>query len=113
MIGDKSLYQKIGQAIYNAAPDGAVRLMMTASLVISVDGDVGTFEFDYEDGEGNIKWFPFGANIDTELLRGLLTELRQSYLDQGQPSWNKCTFILDLVTGKFEFNIDYEDKTST
>ncbi len=108
MIGDKSLYEKIGQAIYNSSPDGAVKLIMNASLVISGDGDVGTFEFDYIDEHGNKRWFPFGSDVDTPTLQRLLTQLRQSYIDDGQSPWNKCEFILDIEAGKFEFNIDYD-----
>jgi len=112
VIGDKSLYQKIGQTIYNASPDGSVKLIMNASLAISSEGNVGTFEFDYVDQEGNKKWFPFGANIDTASLQVLLTQLRQSYIDDGQLPWYKCEFILDVATGNFEFNIDYESASS-
>jgi len=109
MIGNTALYQEIGQTLYNSSPDEAVKVIMRATLDISDEGDVGTFEFDYVDNAGDVKWFPFGLNIDTTRLRDLLTLLRQSYLENKQPTWNKCEFILDVITGKFEFNIDYED----
>jgi hypothetical protein len=107
VIGDKSLYQEIGQTIFNASPDGAVKLLMNASLVISDDGDVCTFEFDYIDREGNRTWFPFGSNIDTSKLRTLLTQLRQSYINEGQPAWTGCEFSVDILTGKFEIDLKY------
>ena len=110
MIGDKSIYPKIAQAIFNASPERARKLIMRASLVVSNNGNVGEFEFDYVDQEGNTKWFPMGTDIDTGLIHDLLTELRQSYIDNGQGAWNKCEFIVDAEHSKFEFNIDYEDR---
>jgi hypothetical protein len=109
MIGDTSLYPHMAQAIFDASPAGAVKLIMRASLAISDDGDVGEFEFDFVDQEGTTKWFPMGSGINTGLIRDLLTKLRQSYIDSGQDAWNKCEFIVDVELGKFEFNIDYED----
>lgn len=106
MVGDKSLYPEIGQWIFNSSPDEAEKLVMRASL--SDEGDVGTFEFDYIKMGGITNWFDAGAKATTELTK-LLNILRKSYIDEGQPSWNKYEFILDVKTGRFEFNIDYED----
>lgn len=111
MIGDATLYQKIGQELYNGSPDGAVKLIMMASLVISDEGDVGTFEFDYVDENGNRTWFPFGSNVNTAKMRELLTQLRASYIEQGQPAWNACEFTLDLKTGSFDMNVSYDEET--
>jgi len=109
MIGDKSLYPKIGQWIISSSPDNAEKLIMRATL--SAEGDVGTFEFDYIKRDGTTDWFDAGAESTTELTK-LLVALRKSYVDEGQPSWNKCEFIIDVITGKFKFNIDYEDVNS-
>jgi len=106
MIGNKSLYPKIGKCVFNSSPDGAVKLIMRAEL--SADGDVGTFEFDYIKPDGTSDWYDAGAEATTELTK-LLRDLRKSYVKEGQPPWRKCEFILDVVTGKFEFNINYED----
>lgn len=112
MIGEKKIYNKIAQVIFNGSPDDAIKVIMIASLIISEDGDVARFEFCYIDKNGNQKDFPFGYDMDTSTLRKLLTTLRQSYIDDGQPEWNKCKFSLDIKHNKFEFNIDYEGSTT-
>lgn len=106
MIGDKSLYSKIGQWTFNSSPDGAKKLIMRASL--SKEADVGTFEFDYVKSDGTTDWYDAGAKATTELTK-LLGALRQSYIDAGQSPWQNCEYIIDIQTGKFEFNIEYDD----
>ncbi|TOP27531.1 hypothetical protein CGH19_22635 [Vibrio parahaemolyticus] len=50
MIGDKALYQSLARELIVSAPDGAVKVIMIASLVVSAEGDVGTFETVLEHG---------------------------------------------------------------
>jgi hypothetical protein len=107
MIGDKSLYPKIGQTIFTSSPDDAVTIVMRATL--SEEGNVGTFEFDYIKRDGSVNWFDAGAKATTELTK-LLGALRDSYIKDGQPAWINCVFTLDVENEKFEFNIGYDNK---
>lgn len=105
MIDDTQLCQKIARELYNGRPAGAVKLVMVASLVISDEGDLGTFEFDYIDEKGIRTWFPLASNVDTSKIKGLLVQLRASYIESGYPVWNACEFVLDVQTGKFEIDV--------
>ncbi|WP_394128653.1 hypothetical protein [Vibrio hepatarius] len=107
MIGDKAIYQSLAQELISSSPEQAVKVIMNASLVVSEQGDVGTFEFDYVDKLGTRKWFPFGSDINTSRIREHLTELRESYIKEGQPEWNSCEFIVDLIDECFHMNIEY------
>ncbi|ODZ95874.1 hypothetical protein BBM50_00690 [Vibrio parahaemolyticus] len=107
LIGDKALYQSLARELIVSAPDGAVKVIMIASLVVSAEGDVGTFEFDYVNSDGIRTWFPFGTDINTRRIRELLTELRESYIAEGQPEWNGCEFVVDLAEGSFQMDLSY------
>lgn len=63
LIGDKALYQSLARELIVSSPDGAVKVIMIASLVVSAEGDVGTFEFDYVNSDGIRTWFPFGIDL--------------------------------------------------
>ena len=107
MIGDKALYQSLAQELIVSSPNGAVKVIMIALLEISDEGDVGTFEFDYVNADGIRTWFPLGSDINTRRIRELLTELRESYIAEGQPEWNGCEFIVDLAEGSFQMDLSY------
>ncbi|MBM4950815.1 hypothetical protein HYO33_23140 [Vibrio parahaemolyticus] len=107
LIGDKALYQSLARELIVSSPDGAVKVIMIASLVVSAEGDVGTFEFDYVNSDGIRTWFPFGIDINTRRIRELLTELRESCIAEGQPEWNGCEFVVDLVEGSFQMDLSY------
>ncbi|WP_219623005.1 hypothetical protein, partial [Vibrio parahaemolyticus] len=107
LIGDKALYQSLARELIVSAPDGAVKVIMIASLVVSAEGDVGTFEFDYVNADGIRTWFPFGTDINTRRIRELLTKLRESYIAEGQPEWNGCEFVVELAEGSFQMDLSY------
>ena len=98
MIGNKKYYQEIGQVLFNSVPQGAKKLFMKCSLVISDQGDVATFEFDYIDEKGNKRWFPFDSKVDTNKLRRLLTKLRKFFIDENSEVWNKCEYVMDIAS---------------
>ncbi len=109
MIGDKTIYQKIGGILLGAAPADSKKIIMNV-FDLSENGDGCSFTFDYVNKSNDQNWFlPEDSSI-YENLRELLTFLRQSYIDDGQPYWTGCLFTLNADTGKFEMDLTYPEK---
>ena len=108
MIGSKDLYEKFAEILYSIAPENSSKTAMTATD-LSDSGDACTFKFDYYNEKNECKWFLPGSSKITGDFRELLFSLRNSYIEEHQPSWNGCVFTLDIETGKFEVELKYAD----
>ncbi len=106
MIGDKTIYQKIGGILIDEAPKDAKKLTMTA-FDLSENGEGCSFKFHWYDKENKKSWFIPNHGVTTEILGDMLFELRNAYIANGQPSWNGCIYSLELESGKFEFDLTY------
>lgn len=102
---DKDYYQQIGQVLFNITPDNSKKIIMRAKL--SQDNDVGTFEFDYENAQGETHWLTGGGEVNTKLLQ-ILVELRNSYVEKEEAFWTSCTFTVDIEAGTFDMSLEYD-----
>ncbi|WED25510.1 hypothetical protein L3V77_10570 [Vibrio sp. DW001] len=102
---NKDYYQQIGQILFNISPDSSKKIIMRAKL--SKDSDVGTFEYDYENAQGETHWITGGGEVNTKLLQ-ILVSLRKSYVERGEATWTTCTFTVDIEAGTFDMNLEYD-----
>ena len=102
---DAVISKEIGQLLYDAAPDGANKIVMRAKL--ADEGDVGEFEFDYIDKSGETKWFTASGNTNSRLLK-LLNEHRAFFVSQNQGFWKSCTFTVDVGKDRFSIDLNYD-----
>lgn len=104
---DVEICREIGQILYEAAPDGAKKIAMKASLV--PEGDVCTFEYDYVNSDGKNDWFLPSDGLVDQNLRKLLFIHREFFVSQNQPPWKVFLFSMDVDSGKFSLELSYDD----
>ncbi len=102
---DIEICREIGQHLYDAAPKDARKIILRAKL--SGEGDHAQFEFDYADKTGAISWFTGGGALNTKLL-DLLAAHRAFFVSQNQPPWKQCVFTVDVETGKYSMELNYD-----
>lgn len=106
MRNDDDIYNDIGSILFEIAPGGACKVIMSARL--SQELDSCEYEYDYIDEQGDVAWFTAGGRANTDIF-DLLTELRSWYVNNkltgGQPAWTGCEVTLDLV--KVKISIDF------
>ncbi|REF26078.1 hypothetical protein BDD26_0650 [Xenorhabdus cabanillasii] len=108
---DDKIYAKIGQLLYNTAPDDAKKIIMDAQL--SLDGNCCQFKYDYINNNHDKHWFlPEDGLIDHQ-LRELLVSLRQFFVDnihsEQPPHWSGCIVTVDVEKMKLNVDFKYED----
>ncbi|WP_035061210.1 hypothetical protein [Andreprevotia chitinilytica] len=103
---DVETCKKIGQLLYDSAPDEAKQVIMRAEL--SLEGDACRFEYDYVDAEGKIAWFSPEKGLTAHKLGELLVEHRAFFISQNQPPWKYCEFTLDVEKSKFSIQLSYD-----
>jgi hypothetical protein len=101
---DIVINREIGQLLYDVAPNDARKIIMRAKL--ADEGDVGEFEFDYENEKGDVNWFTSTGKTNSRLL-DLLERHRAFFVSQNQSPWKACTVTIDVETGKFSMNLKY------
>lgn len=103
--------EKIGYILYSISPESAFKTILKATD-LSENGDACTFQFDYVNAAGECNWFLPKNSTVTSDFRDLLFDLRKSYIENNQPSWNGCIFSIDNKTGKFEVDFKYQDEAT-
>ncbi|MEB2187250.1 hypothetical protein VDS18_15295 [Xanthomonas campestris pv. campestris] len=108
-MSDQDLYEKIGQLLINAGPDGACEIIVRAELFDEDDG--GRYEFDYVGATGGVHWFdPDGRAVRD--LTELLVKLRKYFLSSnlgGDKMWTRCVINLGVKSNKLAVNFFYRD----
>lgn len=109
MLNENSIYNDIGQLLFNIAPDGAKIVKMKAEL--SQEGDHCKYQYDYINKSNDINWFSGGAKANNDMLN-YLVKLRQYYTDNnltnGQPAWVGCIVTVDIENSKIGIDFKYE-----
>jgi hypothetical protein len=108
MRNDSEIYNRIGEILMGAAPEGARKIIARAKL--SKDLDSCEYEYDYIDEQGEASWFTVGGRVNTEML-SLLVELRCWYVENnlaaGLPVWDGCEITINLEEVKIAINFIY------
>ncbi|MBB2802810.1 hypothetical protein XarbCFBP7604_09190 [Xanthomonas arboricola] len=108
-MSDQDLYEKIGQLLINAGPDGACEIIVRAELFDENDG--GRYEFDYVGVTGEVHWFePDGRAVRD--LTELLVKLRKYFLSSnlvGGKVWTRCVINLVVKSNKLAVKFFYEN----
>lgn len=103
------LYNKIGQLLFNIAPDGAKKITMEASL--SSENDHCKFQYEYVDENNELKWFTGGGKANSEMV-SYLVELKKYFLNNnltnGNPIWTGCIAIVDVENSKISIEFKYK-----
>jgi len=102
---DIEICGKIGQLLYDAAPEGAVTIIMRAELL--GDGDVVKFQFDAIDETGKVSWFTSKGAVKAA-LHDLLLEHRAFFVSQNQPPWSACEFSLFVPSDRLSLKLHYK-----
>lgn len=104
------LYNKIGQLLVDAGPDGAVKIIARAKLPL--DGESCEYEYDYVDKQGDTDWF-VPDKLASHDLRILLVKMRNFYIKNnmtnGKPAWTGCEITVDLPENKINFKFHYDE----
>jgi hypothetical protein len=106
MSRDLEICKEIAQCLFDAAPDGARKVFLTADLVD--EGDVCYFSYDYCSRENEKNWFLPDNGALGECLTKLLLEHREFLVGNGQPPWGNCEFVVDVDGGKFTMDLNCE-----
>ncbi|MEN4831403.1 hypothetical protein [Pantoea vagans] len=105
---DGEIYRKIGQLLYNSAPDNAKFIIMDAELTVA--GDSCRFNYDYINENDEKNWFLPDDGLTDQKLRELLVLLRKFFVEnfksKEKPFWHGCIVMLDVE--KSEINIDFK-----
>ncbi|KPC53161.1 hypothetical protein [Amantichitinum ursilacus] len=103
---DIEICQAISSLAYAAAPTQVRELVV--AIVLDDDAQSATLEYDYVDEEGKSSYFLGGAKLNDSVFN-LFTELRQFFIEQGQPAWQGCKIFADVTNSKFKLDVFYSE----
>ncbi|RBA76990.1 hypothetical protein [Xanthomonas oryzae] len=106
---DQELHQKIGQLLFDVSPSDASKIIVRAKLF--EEGDGGSYEFDYLNGDGVLGWFdPDAKKIGT--LTDYLAQLRENFREnkffKNERPWVGANIVIDVSKSKISIDFIYE-----
>ncbi|MBO9725062.1 MAG: hypothetical protein J7530_11855 [Novosphingobium sp.] len=103
---DIEYLQEISKIILRFSPVSASKIVFKAE--INLEGDVASFEYDYEDNDGLSGWFTPDSALEQEEIFSLLKEHRAFFVSQGQNLWLECVLSIDVSSGKISTALKYD-----
>ncbi|WP_132263831.1 hypothetical protein [Novosphingobium sp. PhB57] len=103
---DIEYLQEIAKKILRFSPVGASKIVFKAE--INLEGDVASFEYDYEDQDGSSGWFTPDSALTQEEIFSLLKEHRTLFVSKGQNLWLECMLSIDVSSGKISMALKYD-----
>ncbi|XKM13543.1 hypothetical protein RCS94_11040 [Orbaceae bacterium ac157xtp] len=107
-LNDNEIHNKIGQLLFNIAPEDAKIVIMKVEL--SQENDHCKYKYNYINKFDDALWFT-GGKANSEMLN-LLVELKQYTIDNnltnGHPIWVGCIVTIDIEKSKINIEFKYE-----
>ncbi|XKM13539.1 DUF600 family protein [Orbaceae bacterium ac157xtp] len=104
-LNDNEIHNKIGQLLFNSAPDDAKKVI--AQLEFTPEMDVCTFLFEFYNKENELTWYMPNSDI-TSPLSDTVKELRQYYIENNLTAWIGCIITVDIENSKINIEYKYE-----
>ncbi|XKM13540.1 hypothetical protein RCS94_11025 [Orbaceae bacterium ac157xtp] len=109
-LNDNEIHNKIGQLLFNIAPNNAKKVILQAEFV--PEGDVCTFIYNYIDINNNSGWFENESAQASSQLMDYLIELKQFTLNNNLTNnhsiWIGCIVTVDIEKSKINIEFKYE-----
>lgn len=116
MSRDQEIYEELAEILIQWAPLDAKVVQFRFVVHPFDDGkDAGYYEylFDYVNSVGVESWYSLKDDAAVDRLSALSVELRQTICRMSGDLWHSMRFDVDLVSGRFKVNFDYNRPASS